>query len=279
MTIQPTISHLRMMASVRGQKWLIREDYLQEVALSMLEVRESLDIEFEDFYDPRTPLAMTDEGVAIIQIKGALINGGPAIFEKLGLCTRYSTIQGEIEAATNAGATAFLFNMNSPGGTVAGCIETARKIEAIEVPKWGFAEGVACSACYKLAAGMDVIAASPSAEVGNIGTILSWADCSEFWKEMGVEFKALTSEGADLKSTFHLEPDGKQIEFLQEGVNEAGEAFRGWVADHRPVDAEVFRAGWYSGDRAEQLGLIDGQSDLPSVLASLTLAARGGRSD
>lgn len=268
-----------MLASVRGQQWLIREDRLQEFALSALELEErqaSIELEIEDFYDLRRPVSLTPDGIAVIQIKGALLNESPGIYEKLGMVTRYSTIISEIEQAQDAGATGFFFDINSPGGTVAGNIEAASAIAAIGVPKWGHSEGLACSAAYKLAAGLDQFVASPSAEVGNIGTILSWADCTEFWKEMGIEFKALVSDGADLKSTFHLEPDESQLEWLQESINEAGTEFREWVTNNRKVDPEVFRAGWYSGDRAESLGLIDGIGSRREVLARLTLEVGGG---
>ena len=282
MKITPTIRQLRMLASVKGQQWLIREDKLQEFALAALELqepREGLEFEIDDLFTLREPVALTADAVAVIQIRGALMNEAPAIYEKLGLVTRYSTLIAEIDQAIASGARAIFFEVNSPGGTVAGCIEAARAIESIEVPTLGYCSGLACSAAYKLTAGMDEILATSSAEVGNIGTILSWADCTEFWKEMGVEFKAITSEGADLKSTFHLEPNDEQLAFLQDGVNEAGEAFRNWVSDHREVDAEVFRAGWYSGRRAEALGLIDGQATRSEALAHLTLAAGAGVSE
>lgn len=135
-------------------------------------------------------------------------------------------------------------------------------IANLPVPTVAHCHGLACSAAYKLSAGCNYIVASESATVGNIGTIMSWMDCSEFWKENGIEFKALTSEGADLKSTFHLEPNDTQIEFLQEGINEAGRQFREHVATGREkagatLDPEIWRAGWYSGEKAGELGLID----------------------
>jgi ClpP class serine protease len=91
---------------------------------------------------------------------------------------------------------------------------------------------------------------------------MSWVDCTEFWRENGIEFKALTSEGADLKSTFHLEPNETQLAFLQESINESGRRFREHVEEGRGkagvrMDDEVWRAGWYCGNRAGELGLID----------------------
>ena len=239
---------------------MIRPDMVGEFALSALEVGEREEsFNYADYYPMRQAASIDGNGIATVEIKGALLNSSPKIYEKLGLATTYGTIIEETQAALDTGAKAVLFRVSSPGGTVAGNIEAASFIASLKAPTGVFCSGLACSAAYKLSAGADFILATHSAEVGNIGTILSWADCTEFWRENGIEMKALTNEGADLKSTFHLEPDESQLAFLQESINEAGAAFRAHVEASRPnIDAEVFRAGWYSGERAEALGLIDG---------------------
>jgi protease-4 len=265
-TITPTISQLRMLSSIKGKQWMMLPESMQTFALAALDVPEkanSLNIQIEDFFELRPEAVLDADGIAHIHIHGALVDSCAAIYEKLGLCTRYSTIRGEVAAAVEQGAKGILFHANSPGGTVSGCVEAAREIMEISIPTAAYCSGLACSACYKLIAGTDAIIASESATVGNIGTIMSWMDCSEFWKESGIEFKALTSEGADLKSTFHLEPNAAQIAFLQEGIDQAGRQFRDHVAAGREkagaeIDPEIWRAGWYSGERAGALGLIDG---------------------
>lgn len=260
--IDPTISQLRMLASIKGQQWMIRPDMVGVFALSALEAADvEMSAEISDFYPMRNAAMVDANGIATVEIKGALLNSGPKIYEKLGLATYYSTIIAETGAAMAAGARAILFLVDSPGGTVAGNIEAAEFIEGIQIPTIAFVPGMACSAAYKLACGADNILASPSATVGNIGTILSWMDCTEFWSEQGITMKAITNDGADLKSTFHLEPDESQLAFLQESINNAGQEFRLHVERNRPdIDAEVFRAGWYSGSKAEDLRLIDGMA-------------------
>lgn len=283
-TITPTISQLRMLASIRGKQWMMQPESMQSFALAALDVPEksaALNIQIEDFFELRPESVLDADGIAHIHIHGALVDSCPAIYEKLGLCTRYATIRGEMQAAIEAGAKGILFHANSPGGTVSGCVEAAKDIMELGIPTAAYCSGLACSACYKLIAGTDAIIASESATVGNIGTILAWEDCSEFWREQGIEFKALTSEGADLKSTFHLEPNEAQIAFLQEGINEAGKQFRDHVTAGREaagaaLDPEIWRAGWYSGDRAERLGLIDGigqAEDARQWLIARTVAA------
>lgn len=263
-SITPTISQLRMLASLRGHQWMVRPDAIQSFALAALDVPEksnALNITTEDFFELRPEPSITDE-IGHVFIQGMLVSSCPPIYEKLGLAVCYPTIQREISGLIDSGVAAIVFHVDSPGGTVAGNIELAKFIQAMTVPTASHCHGLACSAAYKLVSATGFIVANESAQVGNVGTIMSWADCSEFWASNGIEFKALVSEGAELKSTFHLEPDETQLAFLQESIDEAGGAFREFVSSGRSkagatVDPEVWRAGWYSGEHALSLGLID----------------------
>jgi ClpP class serine protease len=267
-TITPSTAQLRMLASLKSQQWMIRPDAVHDYAMSALEAAEKsneprADSYWENFYTLRKPAYIDQDGIAHIEVRGALLNKVGSIYEKLGLATRYQTVIDESNAAIEQGARAILYHVDSPGGTVAGCVEAGACIADMSVPTAVHCNGMACSAAYWLSSGASAIIASASAVVGNIGAIISWADCDKFWEDMGITFKALTSEGADLKSTFHLEPNETQLAFLQESINEAGKMFREHVMAGRTnagvnLDEEVWRAGWYSGQRAGELGLIDG---------------------
>ena len=276
---------MRMLASIRDNQWLMLDTAIQGFALAALDVAEKSEAErsdsyWEDFYTLRTDANIDGDGIAHVEIRGALLYKSPTIYEKLGLTTRYSTIEAETAWAKSQGALGILYHNESPGGTVAGVIEGSAAIADAGIPTVTHSSGLTCSAAYWLASSTDAIISTPSAEMGNIGAIISWADCTKFWEGMGVEFKALVSEGADLKSTFHLEPDEAQTAFLQESINSAGEQFRNHVSAGREaagadLNPEVWRAGWYHGEKAGDLGLIDGvgsESDAKSVLMSLIQA-------
>jgi len=270
-TITPSTSQLRILASLRSERWMIRPEAVQDYALSAMDAAEKGDSQradsyWEDYYTLRKAAFVDNRGIAHIEIRGAVMNKAPSLYEKIGIATRYKTIIAETKGAKAQGAKAILYHVDSPGGTVSGVSEAGESIANAGIPTLAHCSGLACSAAYWLSAGMGQIIADPSAIIGNIGAIISWADCTAFWREKGVEFKALVSEGADLKSTFHLEPNEAQIAFLQESIDEAGEAFRGHVAQGRAaagaeLSAEIWRAGWYSGSKAGALGLIDGIGD------------------
>jgi ClpP class serine protease len=215
------------------------------------------DVDIDDFYDLRKKPEII-EGVGHIHIKSMLTNGAPKIYEKLGIVTSYDTIKTEIEGAMMAGAGAIVLHINSGGGSVNGAFELARWISALEIPTASVVTSCACSAAYMLASATNRIEATETAIVGNIGAIIAWVDYSAWQRAMGIEEKAITNEGATLKSTFHLEPNAEQLAFLQDTTNKMGEKFKAFVSERRPdLDPEVFRAGWYAGESAFALGLID----------------------
>ena len=215
------------------------------------------DIEIDDFYNLR-PASSIENGIGTVSIQGMLTNGVPAIYEKLGIVTSYDSIKNEIDELLSQGAQAINFAINSGGGSVNGAIELSRYISALSVPTAATVTSCACSAAYMLASATNRIVISETAQIGNIGTIMSWYDFTQYFQRMGIEPKAITNEGATLKSTFHLEPNAEQLAFLQESANQHGETFQAFVSERRPdLDEEVFRAGWYSGQIAIDLGLAD----------------------
>lgn len=214
--------------------------------------REGLDLSY--FITPRPAYGVDEHGIAHVWVFGPLMQDAAPVYADLG-CTNYADLANEISRE----AKGILLHVDSPGGTVAGCIEVAKLVENAPVPVVAFVHGTACSAAYKIMCGSDHAVASHSATLGNIGCILAYADVSALMQGMGVTLNAFVNEGATLKSTFHLDSlTDEQKAFLQDSINEAGRDFRAHVESNREgIDPEVWRAGWFSGPRAVQMGLCD----------------------
>ena len=89
--IEPTISQLRMLSSIKGKQWMMLQESMQTFALAALDVPEksnALNIQIEDFFELRPAAVMDADGIAHVWIHNALVDSCPAIYEKLGLCTR-----------------------------------------------------------------------------------------------------------------------------------------------------------------------------------------------
>lgn len=198
-----------------------------------------------------------ENGIGIVHVFGSLISDSTPIDKELG-CTDYDDIVKDCDKLLEQGAKGIVFEFNSGGGEVSGCVETAEYIENLPVPTVAFIKQ-ACSAAYKLATSCNWLVATKSAYVANIGTILVMMDTSKLMESMGVEFICFTNEGATLKSTGHLPSlTEEQTAFLQDEINLMGENFKNHVLKHRPnISEEVWKAGWYWGDKALSMNIVD----------------------
>lgn len=220
---------------------------------------EGLDEFLSDFVRRRPAMVYNrDTAIAEISVFGVVAPHLSNIEKACGN-TGYEEIHAEISEAIGQGARGIFFDFDSPGGSCLACDETAKAISECPLPTVGFSAGLMCSAAYYLCAGCDYVTATNSAIVGNIGVIKPWVDKTKLWDLEGLDFQPLTNEGADLKSTGHGPSISEtQREFLQDGINATAALFHEHVLLGREnIKSEVWRAGWYSGQRALELGLID----------------------
>jgi ClpP class serine protease len=246
------------------QPWLIREDYLIHMATTLYQRIKDHKIEsfnLSDWENVRAPYEVDSNGIAHISIFGPLMNNPDPWIKRYYAVTDYRDIRDEMQRAIEDGARGAMFRIDSPGGSVSGINETTLALDGLNtvMPTVSHVEQGAYSAGYYLASGTGLIFAGPSADVGNIGTILRFYDNSAFLEKIGFKAEAIANEGADLKSMFHPLPltEGQRA-FLQENINDYGQEFQNYVQSHRSgIDKKTFRAGWYSGQKAISMGLAD----------------------
>lgn len=222
----------------------------------------SADGEGEGFlFRARPKMTIDGNRIATIHVVGVLGSRLTGIEKTCGN-TDYGDIRKEIDEARGMGARGIFLKIDSPGGMVTGCHECAVAIATAGVPVVVFTESQALSAAYYLAAGADSIVASHSADVGYIGVIRPWIDKDKLWDTAGLKYHPIVNEGATLKG-IGSGPSltEEQRNFLQEEANQKGAQFRKHVEDHRVIDDVAWQAGWYSNDRALELGFIDFVAD------------------
>ena len=242
---------------MKNGNWLITQDGAR-IYCEGIKRAEQIGIEgVEDFFNQRREMEIDTHGIAHVHVTGTLLNNPPNIEKVLGN-TSYQDIRADIAAANEAGANAILLDIDSPGGMAEGAFETAQVVASSDAPVWAMSEGLMTSAAYFIAAGADRIEASTTSTGGNIGTVLRWQSAKELFEEMGVKQGSYTNEGADLKDIDYANPTEAQAEFIQESINDSAALFQDFVAANRPnLDAEVMRAGYYGGEKAQALGLVD----------------------
>lgn len=231
-----------------------KEQYLESTTL-LNKAKEGLDL--SDFVNQR-PDAYIENNIGHVFVWGMLMNNAAPIDKKLG-ATDYKDIIHDLEETVEKGAVAIVLHCNSGGGTCNGAFEAADAVSSCPVPVVAAIDGTCASACYKLACGADWIISNPSSVSGSIGTILIVEDTSAMLANFGISYDCFTGEENIFKSTGHLPSlTEEQKQFLADSINEASTGFKEWVLQNRPnINQEVFKSGFYSGNKALALGLVD----------------------
>ncbi|MBN9459051.1 MAG: S49 family peptidase [Bosea sp.] len=220
---------------------------------------------------------MAGDGVAIVPMRGKLVNRGAYIGASSGL-TSYEGMQAVFNAVRNDNQVrAVVIDEDSPGGQASGAFETADLVRQLnaEKPVVSFVNSLACSAAYLIGAAAGEIVLTPTASVGSIGVIFIHLDRSGEMAKAGVR-PTIVHAGAG-------KPDGNPFEPLPEAVRadvqrevdglyaefvSAVASYRGSRLTEDRVRALGARV--YRGRAAVEAGLADRVATLDDVVAQLS---------
>jgi signal peptide peptidase SppA len=222
------------------------------------------------------------DGVAIVDICGPLEQ------RDTGWCDSYEAIKRRVGEAVASDAQSVLLRVDSPGGDVSGCFETAREVRAIcdaaQKPLFAYVDGKACSAGYAFACAASAgVMASDTALVGSVGVISTRTDVTEMNATQGLRV-ALVTSGARKADGFPDSPiTAEELAATQSIVDAMASVFFGLVADMRGLTAAAvsgMQATVYPGEQAVKARLADRVVNFDTALAiasgkePLTMAAK-----
>lgn len=196
------------------------------------------------------------------------ISGGTS-FQALGEQLRAAVADPKVQT--------IVFDIDSPGGNVAGATEFAREVLAARAVKPIIAQAnfQMCSAAYWIAAAARQIIAAPSASVGSIGVYAIHDDLS---KALGAEGVTRTYVSAG-KYKLDGNPDAPLTDHalaaMQARVDAAYDLFVTDVSRGRGVEPAKIRTGYAEGavvnaEEALALGMVDRIGTLEETLARVT---------
>ena len=216
--------------------------------------------------------------VAVLSIKGDLVNGGNAVLNWLLGRTSYQDVGNAlIEAAQDPETKSILLSISSGGGDVAGLQEVTHligKINAEYKPVVAHTSGHMCSAAYWLGCSASQVYGTATAVVGSIGTMTTHVDLSKANEDEGAKVTVLSSgEYKALGNQFEPLSDLARSE-IQERINESARIFTQSVADNRGMPFEVVNSSLGQGrvflaGKAHELGLLDGVSSFQDVVEKM----------
>lgn len=217
--------------------------------------REGVDMCGEDVELEQAELV---DGIYHIPITGP-IGRGLGKFEKGAGAIDVQDIADDLDAAEeSADCRGIILHLDSPGGMYSGTPELADRIMRVEKPVYAFIPGMACSGAYWLAAACDMVFATKSADIGNVGVYCYMLDESKRFEADGVspilvtsgEYKGMGSPGISLNKV--------QLAHLQSRVNEMASTFNQHVQTRRPdVSLDDLQGQCFKAPSALAKGFID----------------------
>ncbi|SEI42388.1 S49 family peptidase [Paraburkholderia diazotrophica] len=201
-------------------------------------------------------------GVAVIDVSGTLVQKSSYLRPYSGMLGYNAIRNNFIEALSDKAVRAIALQIDSPGGEVAACFDTAdliyqsRKIK----PTLAILDESAYSAAYALASACEQITVPRTGGTGSVGVICMHVDQSKAIDKAG--FAVTIIKYGDRKADGNqFNPLSKEaLERYQADVDEMGEMFVQTVARNRNLSADVVRktqATTFLGAAGVEIGFAD----------------------
>ena len=212
--------------------------------------------------------------VPVVRLSGVIASGGLLGSRGLSIESVAPLLK---RAFDTRGAKAVALSVNSPGGSPVQSALIGQRIRLLATEKdvkvIAFVEDVAASGGYWLACAADEIVVDPSSIVGSIGVISAGFGFQDLIARIGVERRMHTSgERKSMLDPFRPEKP-EDVERLHRLQAEIHDGFKDWVRQRRigklkADEATLFSGEFWTGKRAQELGLIDGLGELRATLQS-----------
>lgn len=219
-------------------------------------------------------------GILTIPVHGVLMN---KLSIKFGSwATGYTYIERAFERGMDdPEVQAIFFDIDSPGGEVAGNFELVEKIASRrgEKPMQAFANDHAYSAAYSIATASDSITLARSGGVGSVGVVTMHIDVSERMDKMGVKITFIYAGKHKVDGNPYQELPEAVKDRIQERIDRIYGEFVALVAENRDMDEQAVRdteALTYDASNALDVGFADRIGSMQSAMAAYREAATEG---
>lgn len=212
------------------------------------------------------------EQVAVVRLDGPI---GPMTGRGGGVSTE--SIEPVLKRAFETDRLAAVVIMiDSPGGSPAQSEYIAERIRQLAaekaVPVLAFCESIAASGGYWIACAADEIFAARTSLVGSIGVVSSGFGLAELMSRVGVQRRLYSSGENKTRLDMFTPENAEDVAWLQGLQAELHEEFRRWVRQRRgkkltASEEVLFNGDVWVGQKAAELGLVDGIGVMRSVIA------------
>jgi signal peptide peptidase SppA len=206
-----------------------------------------------------------------------------AIIDIIDVISKYDTVCGPSgtqtksnilkRAEANPNIKGILLNFDSPGGEGYAALALSETIKSMGKPIISFIDDLAASAAYWLASATNyIVANSPVAKIGSIGTYVTLADYEDFWKNQGIRLISVYADKSTDKNKAYKAALEGDFSLIKKDLNRFNDIFINSIAtsrDGKLSDQKEWSTGkLFDADEAMNLGLIDDISTLDETITS-----------
>ena len=213
-------------------------------------------------------------GVAVLPIVGTIIHRGNMLTQSSGAASIQHITQQFRAALKNPDIGAIVFDIDSPGGSVAGVETLSKEIYSARgtKPIIAVANDLAASAAYWIGTAADELVVTPTAQVGSIGVLAMHEDISEAMATEGVKVNLIHAGKYKVEGNpFEPLTDEARAD-IQSMVDMYYDMFISAISRNRGAAKADIRSGYGEGrvvgaKQAVKLGMADRISTLDDVIA------------
>ncbi len=175
----------------------------------------------------------------------------------------------EVESREDISCVMMVFD--SPGGSIKGLTNTAKKIRNMETKTVAFAEGLMASAAYFVGSAADRVVASPDAMVGAIGSVAKIVSKAGKLEKEGYDVEVIRSAEKKAKPSPSEPIDKNSVEEVQKLVDAAHDQFVRQVSINLDLSEETVSntmadGSVINGSEAEDTNFVDDVATIDEVM-------------
>lgn len=217
------------------------------------------------------------DGIAVIPIDGTLVHKFGWLDPTSGMTGYDGIARKHRDAMRDPDIEAIWFDIDSPGGSVAGLFALAQQIADATAseggkPHYAWVNEMACSAAYAIASVCDKVYGPEDACVGSIGCAIVHTDLSAALDEAGIKVTVIRAGERKFRGNAYEGMDEATAGKLQAAVEDTRTRFARLVAAGRAMTFDQImatEADWYEGAEAVRLGLMDAVLSEPEAWSRL----------
>lgn len=200
---------------------------------------------------------------AIIRVEGTIVRYPEDIAMSECGCSMEALGEAIDAAEADSNITRIVFDFRTPGGTVTGVPEMARKILNCTKETIAWTASECCSAGIWLASQCQKFFAAPSASVGSVGVYTLCLDLSRSLEQEGAKINAISAGKYKLLGAYWKPLSDEERDIIQKQVDATYAEFLAAMDSRgRVVDEKNYGNGLvFSGEEAAAIGMIDGCYD------------------